>query len=206
MIKVVYHIADVHIRLYKRHSEFQTVLDRFYDMVLKDIKKRKLTKKEVRIAIAGDLVHSKNQMTPELVSFVIKMLNDCTNICKTVIILGNHDFLANNLDRMDALSPLIESLENEDILFYKDTGCYEDENIVWCIYSQITGSDRPNIEESKKTFPHKTHIGLYHDPIVGLKSCCLLPDGSHGFNHLTLPDHPPTPEVTLVIVPPIYRQ
>jgi len=170
MIKVVYHIADVHIRLYKRHSEFQTVLDRFYDMVLKDIKKRKLTKKEVRIAIAGDLVHSKNQMTPELVSFVIKMLNDCTNICKTVIILGNHDFLANNLDRMDALSPLIESLENEDILFYKDTGCYEDENIVWCIYSQITGSDRPNIEESKKTFPHKTHIGLYHDPIVGLKT------------------------------------
>ena len=83
-----------------------------------DMEKRKLKREEVRIAIAGDLVHSKNQMTPELVSFVIKMINDCTKICKTVIILGNHDFLANNLDRMDALSPLIESLDNEDILFY----------------------------------------------------------------------------------------
>tara|TARA_R110001583_G_scaffold195181_1_gene370284 strand:- start:3524 stop:4333 length:810 start_codon:yes stop_codon:yes gene_type:complete len=170
MIKVVYHIADIHIRLFKRHLEYQTVLDDFYKEVIKDIKRRKLNKEEVRIAIAGDMVHSKNQMTPELVSFVIKMLNDCTNICKTVIILGNHDFLANNLDRMDALSPLIESLGNDDILFYKDTGCYEDNNVIWCVFSQVTESDRPNIEESKNKYPDKTHIGLYHDPIVGLKT------------------------------------
>mgnify|MGYP003123705565 CR=1 FL=1 len=170
MIKVVYHIADIHIRLFKRHEEYQTVLNKFYDMVEKDIKKRSLSKDEVRIAVAGDLVHSKNQMTPELVSFVIKMLNDCTNICKTVIILGNHDFLANNLDRLDAISPLIQSLGNKDILFYKDTGCYEDDNVVWCVYSQVTGSDRPNIEEKKKESPEKKYIGLYHDPIVGLKT------------------------------------
>ena len=157
MIKVVYHIADIHIRLFKRHLEYQTVLDDFYKEVIKDIKRRKLNKEEVRIAIAGDMVHSKNQMTPELVSFVIKMLNDCTNICKTVIILGNHDFLANNLDRMDALSPLIESLGNDDILFYKDTGCYEDNNVIWCVFSQVTESDRPNIEESKNKYPDKTH-------------------------------------------------
>ena len=94
MIKVVYHIADIHIRLFKRHEEYQTVLDNLYNNIIKDITKRKLERNEVRIAIAGDLVHSKNQMTPELVSFVIKMLNDCTNICKTVIILGNHDFFS----------------------------------------------------------------------------------------------------------------
>ena len=123
MIKVVYHIADVHIRLYKRHSEFQTVLNRFYDMVLKDIKKRKLTKEQVSIAIAGDLVHSKIQMTPELVSFVIKMLNDCTDICKTVIILGNHDFLANNLDRMDELvTSLINGVGGLTSVFGRFTG------------------------------------------------------------------------------------
>ena len=170
MIKVIYHIADIHIRLFKRHEEYQSVLNKFYKMVKKDIEKRGLSRDEVRIAIAGDLVHSKNQMTPELVSFVIKMLNDCTSICKTVIILGNHDFLANNLDRLDALSPLIESLKNEDILFYKDTGCYEDDNVVWCVYSQVTGSDRPNIEEKKEELPEKKYIGLYHDPIMGLKT------------------------------------
>ena len=137
MIKVVYHIADIHIRLFKRHLEYQTVLNELYEGIVEDMKKRGLGRDEVRVAIAGDIVHSKNQMTPELVSFVIKMLNDCTNICKTVIILGNHDFLANNLDRMDALSPLIESLDNKDILFYKDTGCYEDNNIVWCVFSNI---------------------------------------------------------------------
>jgi len=170
MIKVIYHIADVHIRLFKRHEEYQDVINQFYKEVMGDIEKRKLKREEVRIAIAGDLVHSKNQMTPELVSFVIKMINDCTKICKTVIILGNHDFLANNLDRMDALSPLIESLDNEDILFYKDTGCYKDNNVVWCVYSQVTGSDRPEIEKSKEKYPDKKHIGLYHDPIVGLKT------------------------------------
>ena len=170
MIKVIYHIADIHIRLFKRHEEYQTILDKLYKEINEDIKKRKLSSDEVRIAIAGDLVHSKNQMTPELVSFVIRMLNDCTNICKTVIILGNHDFLANNLDRMDALSPLIESLDNRGILFYKDTGCYKDENVVWCVFSQVTGSDRPQIEESKKKYPNKKHIGLYHDPILGLKT------------------------------------
>jgi len=170
MIKVIYHISDIHIRLFKRHKEYQITLDNLYEKINEDIKKRKLSRDEVRIAIAGDLVHSKNQMTPELVSFVIRMLNDCTNICKTVIILGNHDFLANNLDRMDALSPLIESLDNRDILFYKNTGCYEDENIIWCVFSQLTGSDRPQIEESKEKFPYKKHIGLYHDPIVGLKT------------------------------------
>jgi|TARA_R110001632_G_scaffold214074_3_gene340672 DNA repair exonuclease SbcCD nuclease subunit len=170
MIKVVYHIADIHIRLFKRHLEYQTVLNELYEGIVEDMKKRGLGRDEVRVAIAGDIVHSKNQMTPELVSFVIKMLNDCTNICKTVIILGNHDFLANNLDRMDALSPLIESLDNKDILFYKDTGCYEDNNIVWCVFSQITGSDRPKIEDSIEKYPDKKHIGLYHDPIVGLKT------------------------------------
>ena len=137
MIKVIYHIADIHIRLFKRHEEYQTILDKLYKEINEDIKKRKLSSDEVRIA---------------------------------VIILGNHDFLANNLDRMDALSPLIESLDNRDVLFYKDTGCYEDENIVWCVFSQVTGSDRPKIEESKEKFPDKKHIGLYHDPIVGLKT------------------------------------
>tara|TARA_R110000803_G_scaffold47825_5_gene99615 strand:- start:8537 stop:9346 length:810 start_codon:yes stop_codon:yes gene_type:complete len=170
MIKTIYHIADIHIRLYKRHEEYQIVLDKFYEGVREDMEIRGLKSDEVRIAIVGDLVHSKNQMTPELISFVIKMLNNCTDICKTVIILGNHDFLANNLDRMDALSPLIKSLDNEDILFYKDTGCYVDSNVVWCVYSQVTGSDRPNIEESKEKYSKRTHIGLYHDPIVGLKT------------------------------------
>ena len=93
MIKVIYHIADIHIRLFKRHEEYQITLDKLYKKINEDIKKRKLSSDEVRIVIAGDLVHSKNQMTPELVSFVIRLLNDCTNICKTVIILGNHDFL-----------------------------------------------------------------------------------------------------------------
>ena len=51
-----------------------------------------------RIVIAGDIVHSKNQMTPELISMVTYLLGGCAKIAKTIIIPGNHDLLVNNLD------------------------------------------------------------------------------------------------------------
>ena len=105
-----------------------------------------LNSDEVRIVIVGDLVHSKNQMTPELIDIVTWFLNECTSIAITVLTLGNHDFLANNLDRMDALTPIIHTMKNSDLKFLKHTGCYEDDNVVWCVYGHMEGSMRPDIE------------------------------------------------------------
>ena len=68
-----------------------------------------------RIVFTGDLVHSKNQMTPELIEMVSWILKECSYIAKTIIIPGNHDFLVNNTDRLDALSPIIDSLNNKNI-------------------------------------------------------------------------------------------
>ena len=39
-------------------------------------------------------------------------MTETAKICKCVYIIGNHDFLENNLDRMDAISPVVESLNN----------------------------------------------------------------------------------------------
>jgi len=171
MIKKIFHTADIHIRLFKRHEEYREQFNRFYEHVKSDIKRLGLKREECRIVIVGDVCHSKNQMTPELIEIVTWFLNKCTEIAITVLTLGNHDFLANNLDRMDALTPIVQTMNNSDLKFLKHTGCYEDDNVVWCVYGHMEGSKRPDIEEARKEYgDDKTYIGLYHDPLVGLKT------------------------------------
>lgn len=123
------------------------------------------TLKPDRIVFTGDLVHSKNQMTPELIDMVAWTLTECSKICKTVLIIGNHDFLENNISRLDALSPIIDSLNNPEIVYYKNRGVYEDENIDWVVYSLMDHNIPPDIENSDRV-----KIGLFHGPVVGLST------------------------------------
>lgn len=123
------------------------------------------TLKPDRIVFTGDLVHSKNQMTPELIDMVAWTLTECSKICKTVLIIGNHDFLENNISRLDALSPIIDSLNNPEIVYYKNRGVYEDENIDWVVYSLMDHNIPPDIEKSDRV-----KIGLFHGPVVGLST------------------------------------
>jgi DNA repair exonuclease SbcCD nuclease subunit len=169
-IRFIYHCADLHIRLYKRHDEYREQFQKFFDSVKEHMEENNLNREEVRIVIAGDVVHSKNQLTPELVDLTTWFFKNCCDICDTIVILGNHDFLANNLDRMDALTPIIDTMNDDRLKFLKHTGCFEDENIVWCLYGHIEGSQRPEIEKAKEGFGDKTYVGLYHDPLIGLKT------------------------------------
>jgi DNA repair exonuclease SbcCD nuclease subunit len=116
-----------------------------------------------RIVFTGDLVHSKNQMTPELIEMVSWVLTECSKITKTIVIIGNHDFLENNMSRLDALTPIIDSLKNENIFYYKDRGVYTDDNIDWVVYSLMDHNVPPDI-----TINSNKKIGLFHGPIVGL--------------------------------------
>lgn len=104
-------------------------------------------------------------MTPELIDMVAWTLTECSKICKTVLIIGNHDFLENNISRLDALSPIIDSLNNPEIVYYKNRGVYEDENIDWVVYSLMDHNIPPDIEKSDRV-----KIGLFHGPVVGLST------------------------------------
>ena len=131
MINRLVHFSDLHVRLFKDHDLYRGILE----SALSEWK----TLQPDRIVFTGDLVHSKNQMTPELVEFVAWILTECSKIAKTIIIPGNHDFIS-NLERLDALSPIIKSLNNPNICYFKDRGVYEDENVSWCVYSQFQGN------------------------------------------------------------------
>lgn len=155
MINRLVHFSDLHIRLFKDHELYRGVLKQMF---------HEWTSLEPdRIVFTGDLVHSKNQMTPELVEFVVWVLNECTKITKTIVIIGNHDFLENNTSRLDALTPIIDSLKNDNITYYKNRGIYQDENINWCVYSLMDHNIPPEILKSDNI-----NIGLFHGPIQGL--------------------------------------
>jgi DNA repair exonuclease SbcCD nuclease subunit len=141
--------------MFKDHELYKGILSQAFEQWKKE--------SPDRIVFTGDLVHSKNQMTPELINIVAWVLNECTKIAKTVLIIGNHDFLENNISRMDALSPIIDSLQNEDIVYYKERGVYKDENVDWCVYSLTSHNIPPDIEKSDNK-----KIGLFHGPIQGL--------------------------------------
>ena len=157
MIKKLIHFSDLHIRLYKDHD--------LYKSILKDAIHQWREINPDRIVFTGDLVHSKNQMTPELIEMVRWLLLECSFIAKTIIIPGNHDAVINNLDRLDALTPIVDSLNNKNLFYYKNRGIYDDENISWCVYSQFQGNIPPDINEAKGI-----KIGLFHGPISGLKT------------------------------------
>jgi len=155
VINKLVHFSDLHIRLFKDHDLYKKVLEQ----ALHEWR----TIKPDRIVFTGDLVHSKNQMTPELIEFVAWILTECSKITKTIVIIGNHDFLENNTSRLDALTPIIESLKNENIVYYKERGVYEDENINWCVFSLMDHNVPPQIIKSDKL-----NIGLFHGPVQGL--------------------------------------
>jgi DNA repair exonuclease SbcCD nuclease subunit len=158
MVNKIVHFSDLHVRLFKDHD--------LYRQILTDALNQWKGVNPDRIVFTGDLVHSKNQMTPELVDFVAWILTECSKIAKTVLIPGNHDFLVNNTNRLDALSPIIQSLNNPNISYYKDRGIYEDDNVSWCVFSQYQGNIPPEIDTAKGQYK----VGLFHAPIQGLKT------------------------------------
>jgi DNA repair exonuclease SbcCD nuclease subunit len=157
MIKRIVHFSDLHIRLFKEHELYRKIM-------IQALNEWRSLQPD-RIVFTGDLVHSKNQMTPELVEFVAWILTECASITKTILIIGNHDFLENNNERLDALSPIIDSIKNPNIVYFKNRGVYEDSNINWCVFSLVEHNIPPDIPQNSKV-----NIGLFHGTINGLKT------------------------------------
>lgn len=164
MIKVIIHTADIHIRRTQYHENYEQQFRRFIDDAKERIKDYAYD--EVRVVIAGDLVHEKINISNEQLVITSKFLNDITNeLGKLIIIPGNHDFLENNHERVDSITPIVDMLQNKNIVYYKDSGVYKDDNINWVVYSLYQHNQRPEFEKEEGMY-----IGLFHSPIQGLST------------------------------------
>lgn len=172
MVKKIIAAADIHIRNFRRNDEYQEKLQEFIDLC-RDINS-KYKEGEVRIVIAGDLLHNKTDISPEAYLLCSWFLGELGKITKTIIIAGNHD-ISMNETRLDPLSSIF-TMSNFDNVFYLDSelnyesGCLVDDNIVWCLYSVFDNFNKPTIDEYRVQEPDCTFVGLYHGVINGAKT------------------------------------
>jgi DNA repair exonuclease SbcCD nuclease subunit len=164
MIKKIVHISDLHIRTFQLHDMYK----KQFKLFLKDLKGQLdgYEYDEIRIVITGDIAHQKINISNEqmmLTSWFIKEMAD--NHGKVIILPGNHDFLENNTNRLDSITPIVELLDHDDVSYFKNSGVYKDENINWVVYSLYQHNQRPEYVKEDGFY-----VGLFHGPIQGLST------------------------------------
>lgn len=185
MIKLIIHCADIHIHNFVRLDEYSEQFDRFIN------KCEEITNDyeydEVRILISGDLVHSKNNISNELISVASLLIRRLEEIAPVVIIGGNHDMLMENTSRIDTLTGLFNTAVFERATYLDKTldyksGCVVDDNVIWALYSIFDDYMRPDIEDAKEENPNAKVIGLYHGMIIGatLNNGSVVDEGLDG--------------------------
>lgn len=159
----IVHVADIHIRLTRRHEEYKNVFEKFFD----DVNKTPLT---TAIFILGDLVNSKLDLSPECVDLAAEFLRGCANLRPTILIAGNHDTNLTNRNRLDSLSPIVDALDHPNLFYLKTSGlfalgniCINNYSVFDTVEAYLKGKDIPTIYRNKYDY----FIATYHGQVDG---------------------------------------
>ena len=159
----IVHLADVHVKLTKRHQEYREVFYKLYESIKK-------TPSTTAIFVLGDLFQNKNDLSPECVDLVAEFLFKLAELRPTILVAGNHDLLITNQNRMDSLSPIVAALNHPNLFYLKKSGLYSLGNICINNYSifdspenYIKGKDIPQIYRNK----YEHFICLFHGQVDG---------------------------------------
>lgn len=157
-LEKIFHIADIHIRLFKRKDEYRRVFDNLYDEIRKEGVENSIA------VIAGDIVHAKTEMSPEMIDIASDLFSTLGDILPTIITPGNHDANLNNTSRMDAISPIIKTLKHPNVFYLRDTGLYEVGNTIFSVMSvfDVVSKYIPASEIKGIT---NTKIAIFHGPV-----------------------------------------
>jgi len=151
--KYIIHLADIHIRNVKRHKEYREVFEKMYTIV-------ENSHPDTLVVLAGDIFHTKTDISPESVRLVAELFQKIADLRPLVIIMGNHDLNLSNLNRLDAITPVVENLNHSNIYYYRESGIYNLKNIdfiVWGIHDDEKNYISPLSFES-----NNKKIVLYH--------------------------------------------
>jgi DNA repair exonuclease SbcCD ATPase subunit/predicted MPP superfamily phosphohydrolase len=155
-IDKIFHIADVHVRNVKRHKEYRLVFKRLYSYI------KKTKTPESLIYVAGDIVHAKTDMSPELISVVSDFFKRLADLAPTIVITGNHDCNLNNNYRLDALSPIVKALNHQNLHYLKDNGVYSMAGVHFNVMSVF---DKPVDYIKADGFEGDYKIALHHGSV-----------------------------------------
>lgn len=155
----IFHISDIHIRTLKRHKEYREVFKNMFDTI--DAHR---TTGSIAV-VTGDIVHSKLDMSPELVQMLIEFFNGFT--LPTIVILGNHDMNLNNMHRIDAISPILNVTTNPYIHFIRDNAVYQ---IAQCTFNHMPVDIPPADYIRANEFDSEYKIALHHGAVNSAKT------------------------------------
>jgi len=154
-IRRIFHLADIHIRLFRRQEEYAAQFERLYAELAH------LTDDDI-IIVAGDIVHTKTDVSPEMIRLVSSLFLKLSERAHTFVIAGNHDFLEKNASRLDALTPIIEALELPRLHYLKDSGVYQIGQMDVAVYSLLDGEQHwPSADDCTRS----PKLALFHGPI-----------------------------------------
>ena len=154
-IRKVYHCSDIHIRLNSQHDQYRIVFNNFYNMLQK-------SEKGV-VVCCGDILHNKNELSPECIVLVLDFLESLAGIMPTFIIAGNHDAILNNTDKLDSLSGILNRRMISDLYYLKNSGVYRYNNILFGV-SSLLDSKFISADTILKS-DGNISIGLYHGSV-----------------------------------------
>jgi DNA repair exonuclease SbcCD nuclease subunit len=159
-MKKIAHLADIHIRGITRHQEYKNIFEKF----IFDCK----SQNPDYIFIGGDIWHTKTSgITAEYINLLTWWLNNLSQISPVHIILGNHDLNLHNLNREDAVTPIVNAMNNSRVFLYKKSGVYKldlDHNL--CVFSICDQENWNKVKPEK----NKVNIACYHGPVSGAKT------------------------------------
>ena len=170
MIKKIVHLADIHIRMTQLHDLYKKQFSEFLDQIRIDLLGH--SHDEIRFVLTGDLFHQKITVSNEQILLGSWFLRELSKLGKVVIIIGNHDFLENNMERIDTITPIVVLLDDPNIVYYKDSGVYHDGNVSWVVYSLYHHNQRPEFKKTDENGATDTnfYVGLFHGPIQGMST------------------------------------
>lgn len=152
------HISDTHIRNQKYHDE--------YELVFEEIYRRQREQKVDYIVHCGDIAHTKTQISPEYVLLCSDFLSNQADIAPLYILPGNHDGNLKNLERMDAITPIVKNLQHPNIHYSRKSVVYHlNSDIDLYTWSLFDSGNWPQIQDKTKI-----NICTYHGLVEGSKT------------------------------------
>ena len=154
----IFHISDIHIRLYKRHEEYKEC----FSILNSQLLDAKVKYPNSIIFVTGDLMHAKTDLSPELVDLASDFLRMLSDVTPTFLVAGNHDMNLANSFRMDSLTPLVENIDRQNLFYLRDTAIYNIANTAVAVFSIIGDT-----KKWSKLSPRqgKTNIAICHAPV-----------------------------------------
>ena len=154
----IIHISDIHIRNLKRHKEYRCVFNNLYKKCRKLVKQNPNT----LIYLGGDIAHTKTEMSPELIDMIQDFFKSLAVIAPTILIAGNHDCNLNNESRLDALTPIVKSLDHPNFHYLRESGVYDICGIKFIVWSVF---DYTKFIIDPKEVEGDYKIVLFHGPL-----------------------------------------